>query len=174
MSPLLASASSSTMSGLTSEQQQRIEENRKRAKERLARKRPLQSFPSQQTFYNLKTPRGPATAHDKAGTSASERTKTNRQALGKWRTSRQSASALKDNPTRPNGKKCLLTLQSKSRFQAVSQYDAALIELFKKISSKSYGNASSGIYTWLSSLLYIYSYLFNYFIFWKLYAKHVY
>ena len=130
--------------GLTSEQQRRIEENKKKAKERLARKRPFlsTSLPSTtQTFpSNPETPRG-LVATEQATVPPPPRpgTQTARQeAFGKRRPGL--GPATKEHRLPQPKRKCLLTLASRTRFQAVTQYDSALIDLFKRIPSKSYGN----------------------------------
>lgn len=141
---------------LSLEQQQRIEENKRRAKERLLRKRPRQPRTSLPTFSDPKVPLELAESHAKVGVPPRQRW---HQTSGKWNASR-GGSTVKDSST-PQEKKCVVTLQSRTRFKAISQYDSGLIDLYKKISSKAYGEA-----VLLDSVV---CYLAVYFVFQSLY-----
>ena len=119
---------SSVMSGLSQEQLERIRENKRKAQERLARKRPApQSTPE------LPPVKQPAIKPN---------------GLSFYSSSTTSKPAITSKPTNKRADTTLIlkkqitaafVLRDKDRFKVLVPYDSQLIELFKGISSKSYG-----------------------------------
>lgn len=119
---------SSVMSGLSQEQLERIQENKRKAQERLARKRPApQSNPE------LPPVKQPAIKPN---------------GLSFYSSSTTSKPAITSKPTNKRPDTTLIlkkqitaafVLRDKDRFKVLVPYDSQLIELFKGISSKSYG-----------------------------------
>ena len=126
------------MSGLTQDQQKRLEDNRRIAQERLARKRsaPL-SLADSSREPRPKRPIPKPTSHDKSHDS-----------YNSWSSSSNSSSSTKQTSktgqtsfmTHKKQITAVLTLMSPARFKVSVPYDGKLIELFKQISSKKYGN----------------------------------
>ena len=125
---------SSVMSGLSQEQLERIRENKRKAQERLARKRPAPQStpelppvkqpaikPNGLSFYSSSTTSKPATTNKPTITSKP----TNKRP--------DTTLILKKQIT------AAFVLRDKDRFKVLVPYDSQLIELFKGISSKSYG-----------------------------------
>lgn len=116
------------MSGLSQEQLERIRENKRKAQERLARKRPApQSTPE------LPPVKQPAIKPN---------------GLSFYSSSTTSKPAITSKPTNKRADTTLIlkkqitaafVLRDKDRFKVLVPYDSQLIELFKGISSKSYG-----------------------------------
>lgn len=119
---------SSVMSGLSQEQLERIRENKRKAQERLARKRPApQSTPE------LPPVKQPAIKPN---------------SLSFYSSSTTSKPTITNKPTNKRPDTTLIlkkqitaafVLRDKDRFKVLVPYDSQLIELFKGISSKSYG-----------------------------------
>lgn len=122
------------MSGLTQDQQKRLEENRRIAQERLARKRsaPL-SLAGSSGEPQSKRPIPKPTSHDN---------------YNRWSSSINSSNSSKHTSktgqtsfvTQKKQVMAVLTLVSPARFKVSVPYDGKLIELFKQVPSKKYGN----------------------------------
>ena len=119
---------SSVMSGLSQEQLERIRENKRKAQERLARKRP-----APQSTSELPPVKQPAIKPN--GLSFYSSSTTNKPTITSKPTNKRPETTLilKKQIT------AAFVLRDKDRFKVLVPYDSQLIELFKGISSKSYG-----------------------------------
>ena len=121
------------MSGLSQDQQKRLEENRRIAQERLARKRSAGSSGEPQPKRPIPKP----TSHDKSHDN-----------YNRWSSSSNSSNSSKQTSktgqtsflTHKKQVMAVLTLVSPARFKVSVPYDGKLIELFKQVPSKKYGN----------------------------------
>ena len=108
------------MSGLTQEQLQRIRENKRKAQERLARKRPLPQASSTDLPPFKQSPIKPS-----------------------FYSSTASKPPVKKPPSDKVLFKKMITasfiLKDASHFKVIAPYDSTLIDLFKTIKSRSYG-----------------------------------
>jgi hypothetical protein len=118
-------------SGLTDEQRKRIEENKRKAMERLSHKRSLSTLPQPQS---KRLPPRTEEIKPNKGMLPSQNPSPSLQASCKGL---PGASKSIDGPKRTISAVC--TLCSSTRFVVDVTYDKQLIELFKSIGSKSYG-----------------------------------
>ena len=121
---------------LSAEQLQRMQDNKKRAQERLAHKK-------QQSESSVWTDKPPA---PKRTAPALPIKRFNKEPKMKGtHPSRLSTNATAGHPTKwQRATKVTLTMVTRSKFKAVAPYDKKLIETFKKIASHSYGEEARG------------------------------